>query len=70
VCLRTTSNLRNCNPYSEAGTGVYVRKGANKAKQYTKARTSTKATTKTLGVAKKPLLAKKFAPVLRKTKKV
>jgi K+-sensing histidine kinase KdpD len=64
-CSRTTSNLRYCNPYAIASSaGVYVRKVKSKTRKSTK---STKSTTKTTGSTKKLLVAKKFAPVLRKT---
>jgi len=72
VCSKTTSNLRYCNPYAEASSaGVYVRKGSKNSKQVTKAKTTTKSTSKSpSAVTKKKLIAKKYAPVLRKTKNV
>jgi hypothetical protein len=71
LCSRTTSNLRYCSPYAaEASPArVYVRKGSNKSKLVTKAKKTTKSTTKTPAMMKKQLKAKKYAPVLRQTKK-
>jgi hypothetical protein len=48
-----------------------VRKGSKNSKQVIKAKTTTKSTSKSpSAVTKKKLMAKKYAPVLRKTKNV
>lgn len=83
ACSRSTSNLRNCNPYAaSANANIGLRKASNKAKLAAEARKLAKAklaaakakaaastsTTKASGATVK-IVAKKFAPILRQSYK-